>query len=107
MLNDTALGRMEETTVYNGALIAFRSTLIDPSSDEGISKSQIENYLKGQISTIVIAKDDATFEAQYEAMLGQLEKLGIEKLNAIYDQEYKEKCEYYGESLTNCNKDRH
>lgn len=107
MLNDTALGRMEETTVYNSALLAFPDTLIDPSSDLGISKSQIDNYLKGQISTIVMAKDDASFEKEYEAMLNQLNKLGIEELNAAYNTAYQEKCEYYGETLTNCNKDRH
>lgn len=107
MLNNTALGRLEQTTVYNGALITFADTLIDPSSDLGISKSQIDNYLKGQISTIVMTKDDASFETQYEAMLAQLDKLGINDLNQTYNEAYKEKCAYYEESLTNCNKDRH
>ena len=107
MLNDTALGRMEETTVWNGALTAFSDTLIDPSSDLGISKSQIDSYLEAQISTIIMTKDDASFDAEYEAMLEQLEKLGIEDLNAAYNEAYQEKCEYYGETLTNCNKDRH
>ena len=107
MLNNTALGRMEETTVWNGALTAFSDTLIDPSSDLGISKSQIDSYLEAQISTIIMTKDDASFDAEYEAMLEQLEKLGIEDLNAAYNEAYQEKCEYYGETLTNCNKDRH
>ena len=98
---------MEETTVYNGALITFADTLIDPSSDLGISKSQIDNYLKGQISTIVMTKDDAAFETQYEALLGQLDKLGIKALNEAYNEAYKEKCAYYGETLTNCNINRH
>ena len=107
MLNNTALGRMEETTVYNGALITFADTLIDPSSDLGISKSQIDNYLKGQTATIVMTKDDAAFETQYEALLGQLDKLGIKALNEAYNEAYKEKCAYYGETLTNCNINRH
>lgn len=107
MLNQTALGRLEETTVYNAALISFSDSLIDPSSDVGISKSQIDNYLPAQISTIVMTKDDASFEAEYNAMLEQLDKLGIEELNRVYNEAYKEKCDYYGETLTNCNKDRH
>ena len=54
-----------------------------------------------------MAKDDASFEKEYEAMLNQLNKLGIEELNAAYNTAYQEKCEYFGVTLTTCNKDRH
>lgn len=107
MLNQTALGRLEETTVFNSGLIAFPSNLIDPSSDEGIAKAQIDNYLKGQISTIVMTKDDASFEAEYDKLLEQLDTLGIAEVNAVYDAWYKEKCASRGESLTNANADKH
>lgn len=107
MLNQTALGRLDETTVFNSALIEFSSTLIDPSSDEGISKAQIDNYLVGQITVVVMSKDDAEFEAKYEEMMKKLQELGIDKVNAIYDAEYKTKCEAYGETLTNANSDKH
>lgn len=107
MLSDTALGRMEQTTVFNSALIDFSSITLDPSSDEGIAKSQIDNYLVGQITAIVMAKDDEEFESKYEDMLAQLDNLGLEDLNKIYDDAYKANCEEYGETLTNANADKH
>ena len=107
MLNDTALGRMEQTTVFNSALIDFYSITLDPSSDEGIAKSQIDNYLVGQITAIVMAKDDEEFESKYEDMLAQIDNLGLEDLNKIYDDAYKANCEEYGETLTNANADKH
>lgn len=107
MLNSTALGRMEQTTVFNSALIDFSAVNLDPSSDEGIAKSQIDNYLVGQITAIVMAEDDDEFESKYEDMLAQLDNLGIEDLNAVYNDAYKAKCEEYGETLINANAYKH
>ena len=98
---------MEQTTVFNSALIDFSAVNLDPSSDEGIAKSQIDNYLVGQITAIVMAEYDDEFESKYEDMLAQLDNLGIEDLNAIYNDAYKAKCEEYGETLINANADKH
>lgn len=45
--------------------------------------------------------------SQIEDMLAQLDNLGIEDLNAIYNDAYKAKCEEYGETLINANADKH
>ena len=54
-----------------------------------------------------MAKDDEEFESKYEDMLAQIDNLGLEDLNKIYDDAYKANCEEYGETLTNANADKH
>ncbi len=100
----TAIGKWEDTYIYNSDLISFTSgNVIEPSSDLGIKLSQVKNYLESQKAKIVSTSDDASFEAEYQNMIDTLKSYGIEEIDAEYDKYLKENCERLGQSIENVN----
>lgn len=100
----TAMGRYEDTYVYDASLLSFLDgTVIEPSSDLGINLSQIESYLDSQKAKIVTAPDEATFQAEYENMLSTLEGYRIADIDSEYNTMYQKYCENYNTSIENVN----
>lgn len=100
----SAIAKYEGTYMYDSGLFDFASgTVIDPSSDLGISLMQAESYLESQKAKIVSAADDETFEKEYQNMLDTLNGYSIEQIDAEYNQILQANLEKYGVTLENVN----
>lgn len=98
-----AMGKYEKTYIYDSALINFKDTLIEPSSDLGIALSQVKSYLESQKAKIVTAASDEAFETEYQNMRSTLEGYKIAEIDAAYDKAYKENCEKMGKTIEDVN----
>lgn len=94
-----AYGKAEETRCFNQSLLEFP---LDLESQE--LEAEIEAYKKEQVAKIILAEDDAGFEAEYLAMLAHLEELGIHKLDRRRDASYRQNCKEQGARLQKINK---
>lgn len=100
----TAIGKWEDTYIYNSDLVSFTSgNVIEPSSDLGIKLSQVKSYLESQKAKIVSVTDDAAFETEYQNMIDTLKGYSIEEIDAEYDKYLKENSERLGQSIENVN----
>ncbi len=96
----TAMGVYEGTYIYDQSLLDFaRGNVVEPSSDLGIAKSQIDSYLESQKAKIVSAADDAAFEKEYQAMIDTLISYNVEALDAEYDKVLQSNYEAYGKTI--------
>ncbi|MDO4292889.1 MAG: extracellular solute-binding protein [Eubacteriales bacterium] len=100
----TAMGKYEDTYIYNSDLISFTSgNVIEPSSDLGIKLSQVDNYLESQKAKIVSASTDEAFETEYQNMIDTLNSYSIEEIDAEYDKYLQESCQRLGEKIEDVN----
>lgn len=100
----TAIGKWEDTYIYNVDLFSFTSgNVIEPSSDLGIKLAQVKSYLESQKAKIVSAPDEASFEKEYQNMLDTLNKYSIEEIDAEYNKYLQENCKRLGQKVENIN----
>lgn len=100
----TAIGRYENTYIYDSALLDFTSAnVVEPSSDLGIAKSQIDSYLESQKAKIISAPDDASFEAEYQNMLTTLDSYHVADIDAEYDKVLQKRYQETGKTIKNHN----
>ena len=103
-IGQTALGKYEDTYIYDSSLLGFEnSTVIEPSSDLGIKLSQEEAYLESQKAKIATAASDEEFETEYQNMIDTLNSYDITAIDAEFDKVYKEYCEKKGSSIEDVN----
>lgn len=98
-----ALGKSPNTVVYDSSLLTLPSNYIPANSDLGLAKSQMQNYVVAQISKMVMAKDDATFNSLYSSMVSQLKNMGLEKYDAKINEQVQKNYKLYNSKLTDIN----
>ena len=54
---------------------------------------------------MILASDEAEFEAEYSRLISGLEDRGIDRLNAFKNEQYKKNCEEYGRKIESVNPD--
>ncbi|MEF7611491.1 extracellular solute-binding protein [Enterococcus casseliflavus] len=100
----TAFGKNDDVQSYDDALLSFRNaTIIEPSSDLGIKERQIKNYLESQKGKIVTAKDDATFEKEYQNMIDTLNSYDVDRIDEEYNIIYQEMIKKVGSKIEDVN----
>lgn len=99
-----ALGKYEDTYIYDASLLSFvKSAVVEPSSDLGIKLSQIKSYLESQKAKIVSAASEEAFEAEYNNMVSELEKYQVADIDAEYNKLLEENEKAYGETIEDVN----
>lgn len=99
-----ALGKYENTYIYDDSLLGFKnSTVIEPSSDLGIKLGQIKTYLESQKAKIVTSASDEAFEKEYQNMLDTLNQYEITAIDEEYNKVYQEYCEKKGNKIEDVN----
>lgn len=100
----TAIGKWEDTYIYNSELFAFKNgSVVEPSSDMGIKISQVENYLESQKAKVVSAPSEEAFEKEYQNMITTLEGYHIEEIDAVYNEFLQKSYDRYGDRVENVN----
>ena len=60
----------------------------DPASSEGVAYAKIKNIWNKYLSKMVLAKNDADFNAAYEAGMKEIQDVGLEKVKDIMTQNH-------------------
>lgn len=66
------------------------------SSDEGVIEAKLKEMLKAEEARVIFSADDEEFEKNYESMMKNAEKIGVESLNTYMTERVKEVKEKYG-----------
>lgn len=68
-------------------------------------EEQIDSWKEEQIPRVILASDEAKFEAEYTRLISGLEDRGIDHLNTFKNEQYKKNCEEYGRKIESVNPD--
>lgn len=60
------------------------------SSDEGVIQAKLEEMLKAEAAKVIFSADDDEFEKNYENLMENAEKIGVEKLNSYMTEKVNE-----------------
>ncbi len=92
-------GKAPETVPFDHSALWIPEDLFPADSKLFNDKEQIKIYKEAQISKIIMAKDDASFNKLYDEMIAKFKELGIEAVNAGKNDYYQQKTKEYGIDL--------
>lgn len=93
---NSAYGKAKDTVIYNSAALELPADLFPADSEFANDELQIKTYKEAQIAKIIMSNDAAEFNKNYEDMITQLKKLGIEALDQERNNYIQEKSKQYG-----------
>ena len=67
---------------------ALALTKVQPETEESVISSSITNTFGNTVNNIILAKDDASFTKNYEAMFNEIDNLGLSKLLEYAQTQY-------------------
>ena len=100
----TAYGKNPETVLYDVSLLLMPVSLISADSKENQIEKAVEEWKARQITKVVLAENEETFEKEYNTLIQGLYERGIEKLNKCKNEGYQENCQEYGKKIQKVNK---
>lgn len=89
----------ENVVIYDSSVYDMPSGYIPAGSDMAFTANEIENYVKANLSKVLLAADDASFSAQYNAFLAELTKLGCKDYDAYLNEQVQKQAEAKGVEL--------
>lgn len=99
----TAYAKSKEVVRYDGSVLALPGDFIGPGSKNATIKTQEEQYMLSQISKMVLAKDQATFNQLYDEFIAKLKELKVDELDAGKDAELQKKSKEMGVTVKGVN----
>ena len=60
----------------------------EPDSDEGVAYQTIKNIWNSYLAQMILAENDADFDAAYEAAMKEIEEAGLEKVKAVMTENH-------------------
>lgn len=99
----TAFSKDKNTVIYDASLLTIpREVLSSGKEIDGIH-TDINEYKKKQLSLLILSRSEQEFEQRYQEFIETLKKLGIEKLDELKDEVYRENCIKYGKQIDKVN----
>ena len=59
-------------------------------------QAQIDTYKHAQVSKIILAKDEASFNKFYDEMISKLKQLGLTEIDAKFNEQFHKQEKEYG-----------
>lgn len=97
-------GSCDNVEVYDSSLFDLPAGYIPADSDNAYIKTEVTNYMDTAVPQMILAKDDAEFDALYEAFLQELDTLGQRDYDAYVDELVQQRCADRGITLAPINK---
>lgn len=82
----TALGTSDLSFKYDFSLLTLPSGYIEAGSDYAFIKTEVQNYVQSNMSKIIMAENDDTFNKMYDDFVAQLDKLGLRDYDAYLNE---------------------
>ncbi|GGJ11912.1 hypothetical protein GCM10010885_21570 [Alicyclobacillus cellulosilyticus] len=91
------------TYVYDSTPLQMPATLIPPGSQLFQIQQQIRQYEETQVAKMIFAPDAKTENQIYQQTIAQLHKMGLDQLQAVYNQQFHKQEQAFGEHLKGIN----
>jgi hypothetical protein len=98
-----ALGEYNRTYLYDSALVEIPVDYIDANSYLGDMDTEISQYKKSQITSVIMAASEAEFEQEYDEMTERLKDIGIDRINSVKNKRFQENCSRLQSSMKKVN----
>ncbi|KRE47034.1 hypothetical protein [Paenibacillus sp. Soil522] len=89
--------------MYDGSALAMPEGLFPAGSKEANAEAEIKLYREAQISKIVLSKDEAEFNKNYDELISKLKNLGQSEIDAKKNEKFHEQQQEYGTTLKGIN----
>lgn len=89
----------ENVVIYDSSIFDMPSGYVPAGSDMAFTSTEISNYAKANLSKVILAADDASFNAGYDAFLAELTKLGIKDYYAFLNEQVQKQAAEKGVEL--------
>jgi putative aldouronate transport system substrate-binding protein len=99
----TAYARSPEVVRYDASVLDVPGDLFAPGSENVLIRNQIQQFYEAQVAKMVLAKDEAMFNALYDEFVKKMKELGVEKLDAALDVELQKKSKEMGVTVKGVN----
>jgi putative aldouronate transport system substrate-binding protein len=94
-----AFGTHEKTVVYNSTALELPSGYMEANPDMVAITTEILTYAQTELANIILQADENTFESRYQAMLDQLNTLGLPEVDAYINEAVQKNYETFGYRL--------
>ena len=98
-----AYGKDANTIRYNSALLSFPKDIFPAGTHELQMEQNIDAWKREQVLAVILAKDEETFESEYNKLIEGLYAKGIRQIDSIKNCAYQNNCKEAGESLVKIN----
>lgn len=92
-----------EVVVYDASLFDIPAGYVEDNDDMSFIKTEVTNYVDANLPKVLLAADDAAFEAQYDAFLDAITNLGCKDYDAYLNVKVQENCQKQGVELKSIN----
>ena len=98
----TAFARSKEVVRYDASVLTLPGDFFAPGSKNITIRDQVQQYMQAQVSKMVLAKDEATFNKLYDEFIAKLKELKINELDAAKDVRTSKEVERNGRNYKRC-----
>ncbi|MBW5445281.1 extracellular solute-binding protein [Cohnella sp. CFH 77786] len=99
----TAFARTPGVVRYDASVLTVPGDFYAPGTANQQINNDVQQYLQVQISKMVLAKDEAAFNKQYDEYVAQMKKLKIEQLDAALNEELQKQQKEMGVTVKGVN----
>lgn len=92
----TAYASDEHVVTFDSSLYQMPDGFITVGSEEGQIEKAVNEWKAQQLTKVMLAENESTFEQQYGVLINGLKAKGIEQLDAKKQEGYRQNCEEYG-----------
>lgn len=79
---------VKASTIYDSTPLGMPEGFFPPDSKEAKQEAEIRLYKEAQISKIILSKDEAAFNKNYDAMISKIKELGQPEIDAKKNEQF-------------------
>ncbi|MDQ0901148.1 hypothetical protein [Paenibacillus sp. V4I7] len=99
----TAYARSPEVVRYDASVLSFPGDFLAPGGKNATIGKQIQQFYEVQVAKMVLAKDEAAFNALYNEFVAKMKQLKVEEFDAAHDAELQKKSKEMGVTVKGVN----
>jgi len=97
----TAFGK--EAVIYDSSPLQMPSDFIPAGSKLATAQLEIETFVKSQVSSMIMAEDEATFNQLYDDMIKRIKEIGQDEIDTKINEQFHKQQELFGVKLVGIN----
>ncbi|MDF2648294.1 MAG: hypothetical protein K0Q73_4099 [Paenibacillus sp.] len=99
----TAYGRSPEVVRYDASVTSLPGDFFAPGGKNVQIREQIQQFYVAHVAKMVLAKDEAAFNALYDEFVAKMKQLKVDELDAALDAELQKKSKEMGVTVKGVN----
>lgn len=94
---------VKASTIYDATPLGLPAGFFPPDSKEAKAEAEIKLYKEAQVSKIILSKDEAAFNKNYDEMISKIKKLGQLELDAKKNEQIQKQQQELGITVKGIN----